>query len=161
MKKTAVAAVVAVTALVFAGAAFAHMNGWGGGPGYGYGMMGYYGDNAGSGVNVDNLKKFQKETLSLRDELITKQAELTNEYSKQTPDTARISGLRQQIIDLQSKLSKSAEKNGLTAGGWGPGRGYGYGMGPGMMYGYGYNGHRGPGMMYGYGGPYGYGCGAY
>jgi hypothetical protein len=161
MKKISVAAVVAVAALLSAGAAFAHMNGWGGGPGmgYGYGMMGY-GDGSGNTVNVENLKKFQKETLPLRDELITKQAELANEYTKPTPDTARISELRQAIIDLRAKIQKAAEKNGLTAGGWGPGSGYGYHMGPGMMYGNGYNGYMGPGMMYG-NGSYGYGCGGW
>lgn len=146
MKRTTVVAVVAVMALVFAGVAFAQMGG--GGMGYGYGMMGY-GDGSGNTVNVENLKKFQKETLTLRDELITKQAELANEYNKPAPDPARISELRQQIIDIQAKIQKAAVKNNLPAGGWG-GRGNGYQMGPGMMNGNGYNGSMGPGMMYGY-----------
>jgi Spy/CpxP family protein refolding chaperone len=158
MKKTTFVAVIAVIALVSAGVAFAQMGtGVEPGMGYGYGMMGNSGDNTGNSVNVESLKKFQKETLSLRDELITKRAELANEYNKPTPDTARITALQHQIIDIRAKIEKAAVKDGLTAGGWGSGRGYGYGMGPGMMYGYGYNGYRGPGMMYG-GGPYDYGC---
>jgi zinc resistance-associated protein len=122
MKKTAAVIFVAAAALIFAGAAFAQM---GYGRGYGYG--------ADRNVNVENLKKFQKETLSLRDDLITKQAELDNEYDKTTPDTARIAELRKQIVDIQTTIQKAAEKNGLPAWGHGPGRGHH--MGPGMMYG--------------------------
>jgi hypothetical protein len=143
MKKTTVVTVVAVMALAFAGVAFAQM-------GRGYGMMGSTGDNPGNSVNVENLKKFQKETLSLREDIITKQAELANEYNKTTPDTARISELRYQIIDIQAKIQKAAVKYGIDGGGWGHG----------MMHGNGYHGSMGPGMMYG-NGPYGYGCGGW
>ena len=83
-----------------------------------------------SQVNVENLKKFQKETLSLRDDLMTKRAELQNEYNKQTPDTARIADLRKQMIDIQANIQKAAVKNGLPAWGQGNGRGR---MGRGMI----------------------------
>jgi hypothetical protein len=133
MKKMAI--VTVVVAALIAGTAFAQM-GWGGGPGPGMGYgRGFYRQGATGNTNIENLKKFQKETLGLRDELITKRTELSNEYNKETPDTARIGELQKQIVDLQTKIQKTAEKNGLSA--WGQGRGYGraYGMGPGMMYG--------------------------
>lgn len=140
MKKIAIVTVVVATALV-AGTAVAQM-GWGGGPGPG---MGFYGQGATGNTNVENLKKFQKETLSLRDELITKRAELGNEYNKETPDTARIGELQKQIVDLQTKIHKAAEKNGLSAWRQGRGPGRGFGMGPGMMYG---TGPQGAGCPY-------------
>jgi hypothetical protein len=140
MRKSTIVVSVVALALV-AGTAFAQM-GWGGGPGMGYGR-GQYGRVSGT-VNVQNLKKFQKETLSLRDDLITKQAELDNEYAKDTPNDARVAELQKQIIDLRATIQQAAAKNGIITGGRGFGRGYA--MGPGMMYG---------------SGPYGYGCPAW
>ena len=127
MKRT-VMVVVAAMALVGASAAFAQQ---GLGPGSG---RGYYGSGPEGQVNVENLKKFQKETLSLRDELMTKRAELDNEYAKQSPDTARIAEIQKQMIDIRTQIQKAAEKNGLPAWGQGYGRGR---MGRGMMAGYG------------------------
>jgi len=57
-------------ALVLASAAFA----WWDAPGMGYGS-GYY-----SGANAETMKKFQKETLGLRDELEAKQLDLQETY---------------------------------------------------------------------------------
>jgi len=136
MKRTAMMIVVAAVALIVASAASAQM-GWG--PGMGYGRE-YNGSGPDGQVNVENLKKFQKETMSLRDDLIAKRTELQNEYNKQAPDTARIADLRKQMIDIQAKIQKAAEKNGLPAWGQGYGRGR---MGRGMMSG---------------SGPYGSGC---
>jgi zinc resistance-associated protein len=126
MKRTAMVIVVVAVALVAAGAAFAQM---GSGPSMGYGR-GQYGSGPESQVNIENMKKFQKETLGLRDELMTKRAELHNEYIKETPDTARIAEIQKQMIDIRTKIQKVAEKNGLPA--WGPGHGR-RGMGRGMM----------------------------
>jgi hypothetical protein len=127
VKKTAMVIVVALVALVAAGAASAQM-GWGPGMGTGRGYQGSGPD--GQQVNVENLQKFQKETLGLRDDLMTKRAELHNEYVKQTPDTARIAEIQKQMIDLRAQIQKAAEKNGLPAWGQGYGRGR---MGRGMM----------------------------
>jgi hypothetical protein len=138
MKRSAMMIVVAAVALVAAGAAFAQM----GGPGMGYGR-GHFGSGPDSQVNVENLKKFQKETLSLRDDLMTRRAELHNEYIKQTPDTARIAELQKQMIDIRVKIQKAAEKNGLPA--WGQGSGHGR-MGRGMMAGSGPGGSGCPGL---------------
>ena len=49
-----------------------------------------YGMGSGAGTNVETMKKFQKETLNLRDELMTKQDGAQNEYNKPAPDTNRI-----------------------------------------------------------------------
>lgn len=125
MKRSMIAGLVIVIGLLLTSAVYAWWAGYG------------------TGTNIENVKKFQKETLSLRDDLMTKQFELQNEYNKPVPDTNRIATLRKEIIDLQAKIQAVAEKYGISA--WGPG----YGMGPGMM-GPGMRGHgmmMGPGMM--------------
>lgn len=101
MKKITVIALALVVGLIFTGGAYA----WWGGHGMGYG----------TGTNVETMKKFQKETLNLRDELMTKQMELQNEYNKPVPDTNRIVALKKEIIDLQAKIQTVAEKYGLPA----------------------------------------------
>lgn len=119
MKKVIGIVMAVMVVLVLASAAFAR---WGG-PGMGYGP-GYY-----SGVDAESMKKFQKETLNLRDELLTKRIELQAEYDKPAPDTAKIASLRKEIIDIQAKIQTVADKYGVPA--WGPGRGMM--MGRGMM----------------------------
>ena len=117
--------------LIVAGSAFAH---WGGGYGMmgnGYGMMGYYGSGNDRGVDVQNLKKFQKETLQLRDNFITQRAELQEAYAQETPDADRIAQLRKDIIDTETAIQKIADKydigsfrsGGRSAGGSGNDRG--------------------------------------
>jgi zinc resistance-associated protein len=103
--------------LIASGSAFAR---WGGG----YGMMGggYArggGDCYVSDVDPEVMAKFQKETLSLRDELVTKQLELRQEYNKETTDADRIAELRKDMIDIQTKIQKVAEKYDIDRGGQG------------------------------------------
>lgn len=135
MKRMGTIIVVAAVVVIVAGAAYAQM-GRGGGPGAGPGAGCIYGTNyagANGTVDVENVKKFQKETSALRDELMIKRAELRNEYAKPVADTTRIADIRKQMIDLQAKIQSAAQKNGLPA--WGPGYGRGYGgggMGRGM-----------------------------
>ena len=86
-------------------------------------------DGYGAGTNVETMKKFQKETLALRDELMTKNLELRNEYSKSVPDTGRIATLRKEIIDLETKIQNIADKYNMTS----YGRMGGMMMGSGMM----------------------------
>lgn len=119
MKKL-VSGITLVVILLAAGGAYAW---WGGyGPGY-----------AAAGVNVENMKKFQKETLTLRDELMTKELDLQNEYAKEAPDTKRIAALKKDIIDIEAKIQTIAEKNGLPTAGYTDGaRGRGM-RGRGMM----------------------------
>ncbi len=84
-----------------------------------------------SGVDIEKVKKFQKETLSLRDELHIKKLELGQEYNKEKPDLDRIAQLRKEIIDLQTRIQKIASSYGLpTVGPGGCGR-----MGRGSMMG--------------------------
>ena len=123
---TIVAGVAAV--LIVASLAFAQMGGgWGPGAGCNYGM-GYNGNNG--TVNVENLKKFQKETLGMRDDLIANRAELANEYAKPSPDATHVADLRKQRIDTQTKIQKIAVKYDLPA--WRQGDRCGS-MGRGMM----------------------------
>lgn len=82
------------------------------------------------GVEIEKVKEFQKETLSLRDELQIKRLELRAEYEKEKPDIDRIAQLRKEIVDLQTKIQKIAQKYNL------PTMGPGYGMmGRGMHHG--------------------------
>ncbi len=121
MKKSAIIGLMTVVGLLIAGGVYAW---W---PGGGYGM-GY-----GTGTNVETMKKFQSETLSLRDAIMTKQLELQNEYNKPAPDTNRIAALQKEIIDLQTKIQTVADDYGISGGHMGGmmmGRGM---MGPGMM----------------------------
>lgn len=113
MKKVTGMVMAVIVVLALASAAFA----WWDGPGMGYGP-GYY-----SGANAETMKKFQKETFSLRDDLATKQIELQAEYDKPVPDTARIASLKKDIIDIQAKIQIVADKQGIPAGGLGYGRG--------------------------------------
>ena len=110
-----------VTAIVLISAAvYAHWDGYG---------MGY-----GAGTNVGTMTKFQKETLSLRDELTTKNLELQNEYAKSVTDTGRIVTLKKEIIDLEANIQGIADKYNMPSGVYMGGRtGYGMGHGYGMM----------------------------
>ena len=108
MKRTVIIIVIAAVALTGAGLAFAQMGGgWGRGAGCNCGM-GYNGANG--TVNVEDLKKFQKETFSMRDELIANRAELANEYAKPDPDETRIADLRKQMIDTRTKIQKTGSR---------------------------------------------------
>lgn len=124
MKRSIIVTVlVAALGLFIAGGVYAW---WGGGYGMGYG----------TGTNVETMKKFQSESLSLRDAIMTKNLELQNEYNKPVPDTNRIAALQKEIIDLQAKIQTVAEKYGVGGpmgghmGGMMMGRGM---MGSGMM----------------------------
>lgn len=127
MKKSLIVTLVVATALVIGGVVYAH------GP-WGHGMG--YNMNFGGAVNIENMKGFQKETMATRDELITKRMELQNEYSKPQRDYERISTLRKEIVELQTKIQAAAEKYGLP-------HNTGYGMRNGMI-GKGMMGHNCP-----------------
>jgi len=120
MKTLAIVALVLGMGLVLAST----VNAWWprGGYGMGYGT-----------ADVEKLRSFQKETLSLRDELMAKRFELQNEYNKPTPDSNRIATLRKEIVDLETKIQDVADKYrippwGATGGMMGRGM-----MGQGMM----------------------------
>jgi hypothetical protein len=102
-------------------------------------------------VDVNAFRNFQKETLPLRDEMAVKRLELRNEFSKAEPDQAKIAALQKEMIDLRTKVSDAAKKNGLPDRGFGTGYAGRGGYGPGNCGGFG-RGGNGPG--------YGPGCGA-
>ena len=106
-------------------------------------------------VDVNAFRNFQKETLPLRDEMAVKRLELRNEFNKETPDQAKIAALQKEMIDLRTKISDAAKKNGVPDRGFGPGYGKRGGWGPGGCRGYG-RGDYGPG----HGRGFGPGCGA-
>ncbi|HGJ66056.1 TPA: hypothetical protein ENS27_11805 [bacterium] len=67
-------------------------------------------------IKVENLRKFQKETLTLRDELLGKKIELEQEYSKEKKDYEKITALKKDIVALQTKIQATAEKYGIRNG---------------------------------------------
>lgn len=133
MKKGIIIGLALVVGIILTSAVYAM------GPMGGHGM-GHSTPAGGNGTSatttdIDAVKKFQKETLPLRDELVTKKLELQNEYSKATPDKGRIATLRKEIIDIELKIQEKADVAGLSSLGGMMGSGMmGHGtMGRGMM----------------------------
>jgi hypothetical protein len=151
MKKLIVA--IGVLTLLAAGtAAYAHMSGWGGGYGPGYGHMygggpGYghmYGGGPGYGHmgpgygqmwqgDSEEGKKFLEETADIRRELHEKRFDLREAY--RTGDEEKAEAIEKEVEELRDQL---AEKGGFdkdarrgTGRGYGPrAGGYGYCGGP-------------------------------
>jgi hypothetical protein len=95
---------------------------------------------AGAAVSPDTLKKFNKETKGLKEQLIDKQALLQKEFLKDDPDPDAIAIINKAIIDIQRDMQKIAKKLGMKPcygscgshqGGCGGG-GFGGGCGAGM-----------------------------
>lgn len=150
MKKVWAMVFVAVFGLALLGTSVYAIGGMGYGPGPG--GCGY-GAAAGKTVDVNALRAFQKETLPLRDEMMAKRLEIRNEFAKEKPDQNRIGALQKEMIDLRTKISVAAEKQGLPAAGFGAGMGgRGMAMGPGMARG-GYSGRGMGGQGMGGNGP--------
>jgi len=101
MRKGVIVVLIAAVALVFVSAVYAYPLG--------------NGNGICRSVNVDTeaVKKFQKETLSFRDELITRKLDLRKEFSKRTPDRDRIAALQKEIIDIRTKIMKKADESGV------------------------------------------------
>jgi hypothetical protein len=97
-----------------------------------------------SQVDVNAFRNFQKETLQLRDEMAVKRMELRNEFNKTDPDQNKIATLQKEMIDLRTKISAAAKKNGLPDRGFGPGYANRGGFSPGNCGGFG-RGGNGPG----------------
>src|SRR4030043_2392881 len=77
---------------------------------FAFGYRGPSGTNACQNLDIEKVKQFQKETLSQRDEMMTKKLELKKEYVKETPDDKRISILKQEIRDLKGSIKQVADK---------------------------------------------------
>ncbi len=167
--------VVAVVAVV-ATAGLAMAQGWGRGPGmggygsgmaYGPGMRGYgpgapHGWGAGANLTLEQVQKMQalqekffKETVSTRNDLVTKRLELRTLWSQTNPDQEKILAKQKEINALKAQLQEKSIQNRLEArqiltpeqreqmgayfGGMRPGPKFGHrGFRPGSMMGHSY-----------------------
>jgi Spy/CpxP family protein refolding chaperone len=170
MKKMIVGLMV-VALLATAGVAMAQ--GWGRGMGYGPGPGAGYGSEYGPGygprgswwanlnLTPEQNQKLQamresffKETLSLRNEMQTKQLELRTLWAQTNPDQDKILAKQKEINAVKAQLQEKGTRHRLEMrkvltpeqqaqiGAFGPGFGPGYGM----------KGGFGPGRGMGYGG---------
>jgi len=86
--------------------------------------------DAAADVDLEKVIEFKKETLPLRDQLLTKRLELRQEYNKEKPDLEVIAKVRKEMIDIQTSIDKVAAQYGLedfrpergSRGSFGPGR---------------------------------------
>jgi hypothetical protein len=101
MRKGVIVVLIAAAALVFVSAVYAYPPGGG--------------NRTCRSENVDTeaVKKFQKETLSFRDELIARKLDLRKEFGKRTLDRDRIAALQKEIIDIRTMIMKKADESGV------------------------------------------------
>lgn len=83
--------------------------------GYRNGMDGGCGDCAQAGKPSDQYRKFQGDTLDLRQEMMLKRFEAQRENLKATPDSAKIAALQAEIKVLQAKILEIRNQSGLTS----------------------------------------------
>jgi hypothetical protein len=74
------------------------------------------GDCAQRGASSEQLRKFQADTIDLRQEMMTKRFEIKRENLKATPDKEKIVSLQADIKTLQSKIFDIRSKSGLPVG---------------------------------------------
>ena len=124
MKKCAKGCLVAVASIFLAGIVYADGGWWG--PGMNYDTS----------ANPAAVRKFQKETSSLRDDLAAKYVELQQEMDKTDYDPARVAAIRKDIVDIEARIQIAARKHGVftrpRAGATGSEMPR-HGMGPGMQ----------------------------
>ncbi len=101
MKRKTIIGLVVVLGIVLLGAVYAS------------GQRGSSGLSTCQNADIEKVKQFQKETLSLRDELVTKKLELRKECGQSAPNSERISTLKQEIRDLKSSIKEAADKYGV------------------------------------------------
>jgi hypothetical protein len=61
----------------------------------------------------DPFRKFQADTIDLRQEMMNKRFEAQRENLKGTPDAAKIAALQAEIMDLQAKILAVRSQSGL------------------------------------------------
>jgi hypothetical protein len=101
MRKGMIAGLIVTIALVLVSAVYAH---W---PVDGYGTCGL------QNADCESMKSFHKDTLLLRDELITKRYEIRKEFSKVKPDRERVAALQKEMIDIRTKIMMKADESGV------------------------------------------------
>ena len=101
---------VAVIALSLTVSLFSSAN-----AGNNHGMNGDCGSCAKGGASTpsDPFRKFQADTIDLRQELMTKRFDVQRENLKGTPDQAKIAALQADIKAIQSKLLALRSQSGL------------------------------------------------
>ena len=72
-------------------------------------------DGGNENIDIESVKKFQQETLTLRDSLMVKKLEIRQEYMKEKLDHEKIANIRKEMIDIRAKISKKADEAGLPA----------------------------------------------
>jgi hypothetical protein len=70
-------------------------------------------DCAQQGAQSDPFRKFQADTIDLRQEMMNKRFELQRENLKGTPDREKIASLQAEIKTIQSKILDLRGKSGL------------------------------------------------
>ncbi len=80
------------------------------------GMGGGCGNCAQGGVPSDQFRKFQADTIDLRQEMMLKRFEMQRENLKATPDSAKIAALQAYIKDIQLKIQDIRSQSGLPVG---------------------------------------------
>lgn len=135
MKKLLIPMIALAVALAASVGAYAYGPG-GGGRGVGCGNC-----TGPTAAQQEQFKKFQQDTIELRQQMMSKRFDLQREELKTTPDAARLTALQGEIGALQTKIHDIRVKSGLPVGrsdgacgsaNRGMGMGHGMGMGRGM-----------------------------
>ena len=105
MKKMSVVMVALSLAVsMFSIATAGNMNGMGGG----------CGNCVQQGASSDPFRKFQADTIDLRQEMMTKRFDMQRENLKGTPDASKITALQGEIKVIQAKILDIRSKSGLS-----------------------------------------------
>lgn len=108
MRKGVIESLVLATCLLIVFIGYAHSHG-----GYGACLPGF--DTA----DIEKVKAFQKATLQLRDEFMTKKLEIRQEYARADPDRQKIALLQKEVIDIKAQIHQKADETGLPLQGCG------------------------------------------
>lgn len=79
-------------------------------------MGGGCGNCAQQGAPSDQYRKFQADTIDLRQEMMIKRFEVQRENLKGTPDRVKIASLQAEIKTLQSRILDIRSRSGLPVG---------------------------------------------
>ena len=80
------------------------------------GMGGGCGNCAQGGAPSDQFRKFQADTIDLRQEMMVKRFEMQRENLKATPDSGKIAALQADIKTVQLKIQDIRSQSGLPVG---------------------------------------------
>jgi len=80
-------------------------------------------DKVGTPAPTEQIRKFQADTIDLRQEMMTKRFEMQRENLKATPDAGKISTLQAEIKAIQAKITAARVASGLPERGSRDGRG--------------------------------------